>query len=135
MRLLTYGRKIDKSCLLYKHEPFGEGIGLSGVENQKISYRFTTSIPHDSFYVKIWVETGIVGAILFFGVYFISVFRAAWIVMFKVKDKELKGRLTALLCGIFGMLLSAYGNAFLGQFPTYIIVITGITASLKRRVF
>ena len=115
--------------------PFGEGIGLSGVENQKISYRFTTSIPHDSFYVKIWVETGIVGAILFFGVYFISVFRAAWIVMFKVKDKELKGRLTALLCGIFGMLLSAYGNAFLGQFPTYIIVITGITLALKGEYF
>lgn len=115
--------------------PFGEGLGLSGVENQRISMRFTTSIPHDSYYVKIWVETGIVGAILFFGVYFISIFRAAWIVMFKVKDKELRGLLTAFLCGIFGLLISAYGNAFLGQFPTYIITITGITLALKGEYF
>lgn len=113
-------RKANKERLAnyLKNKPFGEGIGLSGVENQKMSYRFTTSIPHDSWYVKIWVETGIVGITLYLGFLFITITHGAWIIMFRIKDHELKGMLSGLLCGITGMLLSAYGNAFWGQYPT-----------------
>ena len=114
-----------------KNKPFGEGIGLSGVENQKMSYRFTTTIPHDSWYVKIWVETGIVGLILYLGFLFISIAHGAWIIMFRIKNKELKGLLTGLLCGVTGMLLSAYGNAFWGQYPTCIVAFTGLALVLK----
>lgn len=118
-----------------KNKPFGEGLGLSGVENQKTSMRFTTSIPHDSFYVKLWVETGIVGFVLHMGILMTVMIRCSWILMFKVKDPELKGRLIGLLCGIFGMLLSAYGNAFWGQYPTNIIVYTGLSLILKGEYF
>ncbi|WP_337941010.1 O-antigen ligase family protein [Parabacteroides sp.] len=118
-----------------KNKPFGEGLGLSGVENQKISNRFTTSIPHDSWYVKIWVETGIVGITLYLGFLFISIAHGAWIIMFRIKDKELKGLLSGLLCGITGMLLSAYGNAFWGQYPTHIIAFTGLALVLKGTYF
>lgn len=109
-----------------KYKPFGEGLGLSGVENQKTSYRFTTSIPHDSWYVKIWVETGAVGLILYAGFLLVTVIQGCYIVMYKIRDTELKGKLTALLCGIFGLMLSAYGNAFWGQYPTPIIAFTGL---------
>lgn len=109
-----------------KYKPFGEGLGLSGVENQKISSRFTTSIPHDSWYVKIWVETGVVGLILYIGFLLVTVIRGGYIIMYKIRDTELKGKLTALLCGIFGLMLSAYGNAFWGQYPTPIIAFTGL---------
>ena len=54
-----------------------------------------------------------------------------WIIMFKIKDKELKGIYSGLLCGIFGMLLSAYGNAFWGQYPTMIIAFTGLSMILN----
>lgn len=118
-----------------KNKPFGEGLGLSGVENQKTSMRFTTSIPHDSFYVKLWVETGIVGFMLHMGILITVMIRCSWILMFKIKDPELKGRLTGLLCGIFGMFLSAYGNAFWGQYPTNIIVYTGLSLILKGEYF
>lgn len=118
-----------------KDKPFGEGLGLAGVENQKTSNRFTTSIPHDSWYVKIWVETGIVGLILHLAMFFIAIGRGAWILMFRIKDTELKGRLAGYLCGVFGMLLSAYGNAFWGQYPTYIFVFTGITLVLCGEYF
>lgn len=109
-----------------KHKPFGEGLGLSGVENQKTSSRFTTSIPHDSWYVKIWVETGVVGLILYISFLLVTVIRGGYTIMYKIRDTELKGKLTALLCGIFGMMLSAYGNAFWGQYPTPIIAFTGL---------
>ena len=130
-------RKANKERLAQylKDKPFGEGIGLSGVENQKMSNRFTTSIPHDSWYVKIWVETGIVGLILYLGFLFISIAHGAWIIMFRIKDKELKGLLTGLLCGVTGMLLSAYGNAFWGQYPTCIIAFTGLALVLKGECF
>lgn len=118
-----------------KNKPFGEGIGLSGVENQKMSNRFTTSIPHDSWYVKIWVETGIVGITLYLGFLFITIARGAWIIMFHIKNQELKGILSGLLCGITGMLLSAYGNAFWGQYPTNIIAFTGLALVLKGEYF
>lgn len=119
-----------KLGLYLKNKPFGEGLGLSGVENQKISKRFTTLIPHDSWYVKIWVETGIVGITIHLAMIFIAIGRGAFILMFKIKDMELKGRLAGYLCGIFGMFLSAYGNAFWGQYPTYIFAFTGMTLVL-----
>ncbi|MEG2066395.1 MAG: O-antigen ligase family protein [Tannerellaceae bacterium] len=118
-----------------KNRPLGEGIGLSGVENQKMSHRFTTSIPHDSWYVKIWVETGIVGVTLYLSFLAIVIMRSAYLIMFRIRDLELKGLLSGMLCGITGMLLSAYGNAFWGQFPTYIIAFTGLSLVLKGEYF
>lgn len=100
-----------------------------------MSSRFTTSIPHDSWYVKIWVETGIVGLTLYLGFLFTSITHGAWIIMFRIKNKELKGLLSGLLCGVTGMLLSAYGNAFWGQYPTYVIAFTGLALVLKGKYF
>lgn len=122
-----------KLATYLKNKPFGEGLGLSGVENQKISYRFTTSIPHDSWYVKMWVETGIIGAILYIGGLLIVIAKCAWEIMFKIKNRELKGICTGILCGIFGLLLSAYGNAFWGQYPTYIFAFMGLSMILNAK--
>ena len=91
-----------------KYKPFGEGLGLGGVEARKYGSRLTTLIPHDSFYVKIWMETGIVGLVLFLTIYVCTL---------------LRGILTAIACGIFGLMISAYGNAFFFQFPTGFIII------------
>ena len=55
--------------------------------------------------------------------------------MFRIKNKELKGVLSAFLCGVTGMLLSAYGNAFWGQYPTPIIAFTGLALVLKGAYF
>ena len=44
-------------------------------------------------------------------------------VMFRIKNNELRGILTAIACGIFGLMISAYGNAFFFQFPTGFIII------------
>lgn len=63
-----------------KYRPFGEGLGLSGDGlGVKVSKRFTTSIPTDSWYVKIWVETGVIGLVLYMGMILITIGRGAWI--------------------------------------------------------
>lgn len=117
-----------------KNKPFGEGLGLAGVENQKMSYRFTTQIPHDSWYVKLWVETGIVGLLLYIAGLVAVVINCAYVVMFKIRSKEVKGTLTAMLCGVFGLMLSAYGNAFFGQYPTMIIVFVFLSIIMNGKI-
>lgn len=106
-----------------KYRPFGEGLGLGGVEARKYGSRLTTLIPHDSFYVKIWMETGIVGLVLFLTIYVSALLRGCYLIMFRIKNNELRGILTAIACGIFGLMISAYGNAFFFQFPTGLIII------------
>lgn len=119
-----------------KYKPFGEGLGLSGDGlGVKISRRFTTSIPTDSWYVKIWVETGVIGLILYLGMVLITIARGTWILMFNIHDPELKGILTGWLCAIFGMFLSAYGNSFWGQFPTMVIAFMGMSFILNGKYF
>lgn len=119
-----------------KHKPFGEGLGLSGDGlGVKVSKRFTTSIPTDSWYVKLWVETGIVGLTIYMGMVLITIARGAWILMFNIRDSELKGILTSWLCAIFGMFLSAYGNSFWGQFPTMVIAFMGMSFILNGEYF
>lgn len=114
-----------------KDRPFGEGLGLGGVEAQRFSERTTTLIPHDSTYVKMWMETGIVGLSLYLGVLIITLLWACYIVMFRVKYDYLRGLLTAMLCGIFGLMISAYGNAFFNQFPTQFIVFICLTIAVN----
>jgi len=116
-----------KLAIYLKDRPFGEGLGLGGVEALRFSERTTTLIPHDSTYVKIWMETGIVGLVLYLSLLVISLLWACYIVMFRVKHNRLRGLLTSMLCGVFGLMISAYGNAFFNQFPTQIIVFTCLT--------
>lgn len=100
-----------------RDKPFGEGLGLGGVEARRFGNRLTTTIPNDSTYVKIWTETGIVGIILYLLIYAGSLLWGCYYIMFKVRNDELRHLLTALACGVFGMMLSAYGNAFSPSSP------------------
>lgn len=106
-----------------KTRPFGEGIGLSGVDAKRFDpNRLTTNIPNDSSYVKIWVETGVVGLILYLAIHLSIIGYSAYNIMFRIKNQELKGYLMAITCGIFGLLASAYGNAFFTQYPNGMLV-------------
>jgi len=106
-----------------KTRPFGEGIGLSGVAAKRFdAERLTTNIPNDSWYVKVWVETGIVGLLLYLGIQLSIIGYGVWLVLSKLKDRTLRGYVSAILCGIFGMMASSYGNAIWGQYPTCILM-------------
>jgi hypothetical protein len=106
-----------------KTRPFGEGVGLSGVAAKRYApNRLTTNIPNDSWYVKVWVETGIVGLLLYLSIQFAFLGYGIWLVMKNLKHRQLKGYLTAMLCGMFGMMASSYGNAIWGQYPTWMLM-------------
>lgn len=105
-----------------KDKPYGEGLGLSGGESRKYAPdRLTTNIPNDSQYVKIWVETGRVGLTLNLLIQFFFIGYGLFLILFKIKTKEMKTLLTGISCGLFGLMVSAYGNAFFYQYPTLII--------------
>ncbi len=130
-------RKINQARLAeyLKAKPFGEGLGLSGSEGLKYTVRLTTQIPNDSWYVKIWVETGVVGLTIYLLGLIMVLLKCMHTLMFKVKERELYGVSASLLCGVFGLLLSAYGNPFFGQFPTMIIAYTFLSIVLKTDKF
>lgn len=101
-----------------KHKPFGEGLGLAGVENQRFSYRFTTMIPTDSHFVNVWVQFGIVGLCLHLAILLFIIVYSGYLIIFRIKNRELRGMLIAVNCALFGIMLSAYGNNFFLQYPT-----------------
>lgn len=66
-----------------RNRPFGEGLGLGGVEARRFGSRLTTTIPNDSTYVKIWTETGVVGILLYLLIYAGSLLWGCYCIMFK----------------------------------------------------
>lgn len=94
--------------------PFGVGVGKAKRSEQG---DYLYQLPTDTSYVYVWVETGIVGLTFFIAMFLIILLRGSYLIWFKIKDRELKGLLSALLGGIAGMLVSSYGNEMLQQFP------------------
>ncbi|MFY7879232.1 MAG: O-antigen ligase family protein [Lacibacter sp.] len=97
--------------------PFGGGIGTSGTWGIRFSPgTFLAQTANDSWYVKIWAETGIVGLTLHIScILLISAFSVFKI--WKVKDPKLRQKLMALFCGFFGVAVASYGNPIFGQIP------------------
>ncbi len=102
-----------------KSRPFGGGIGSSGNWGLRFSPgTFLAETPTDSWYVKIWVEEGIIG-LLFHIFYLLFILGyGCYIIWTKVTDPEIAAKLTALAGGILGIMLASYGNAVFGQLPT-----------------
>ncbi len=111
----------------YMHnKPFGVGLGLGGVEAQRFGETYISTIPVDSWYIKLWVETGWIGLTLYLLIVLSAIFWGSYNIMFRIKDPTLRGTMAALASGCFGLLVSAYGNSFFGQFPTHFIVFTAL---------
>lgn len=100
--------------IFMKEQPFGIGIGKAK-RTEPGDYMY--QLPTDSSLVYVWVETGIVGLALFLLIFLITFVRGVHDVWYKIRDKQLRGILCALLAGLAGMLACAYGNEMLQQFP------------------
>lgn len=107
--------------------PFGGGIGSTGNWGQRFTPNtFLANTATDSWFVAIWADTGIVGLYLHLFILFFVLITGAYNVMFKIKDPWLKGQIAALVCGMFGIMGASYGNGVFGQFPTCILMYTGM---------
>jgi len=114
-------RAILKEYLANK--PFGGGIGSAGNWGQRFSPQgFLANVATDSWYVQIWAEQGRVGLILHVFILMYIMFKGFYLIMVRVKSKELSGVLGALLGGFAGIFGAAYGNGVLGQMPTGVLL-------------
>lgn len=92
-------------------KPIGIGIGNRMIDTENLNVQQDNIIPPDSFYVDLWIQTGIVGLILYISILTIVLLRCCYLIMFRIKNQELKHILAAMLCGIFGLWLNGYiGN-------------------------
>jgi len=120
---LLVRKQNQKTLATYmKTRPFGEGLGLSGAEAERYAPGRITTLPNDSWFVKVWVETGIAGLCFHIALLALSIGFGIYIILARIRNKELRGYLSAMLCGFAGILASAYGNAIFLQYPTGIIM-------------
>ena len=120
----SYQLRVDnrarmKELMAYK--PFGYGIGLS--KGERFYPKERMPYPPDSWLVSVWVETGIVGLILYLAVHGVLFAWCGWILMFKIMNKRLRGLLTAWLGTAAGFYLAAYANDVM-QYPNSIPIYT-----------
>ena len=105
-----------------KDKPFGAGIGTSsGAGNRFSPNHFAAQIPTDSWYVQLWIETGIVGLTIYLmmlaGIILLGIYK-----IWQLNDPGLTTLMIALLAEFIGIAVVSYTNPILGQFPTSTII-------------
>lgn len=113
----------QKAIKSYMREaPWGIGIGRDGTNIPVTNKYWVVSITaSDSSLVYIWIRTGIIGLVVFMTVLISLILFESYIVMFKIKNKELRGLLTAFTCAAACMLVAGYGNNILTQYPNSLL--------------
>ncbi len=107
--------------------PFGGGIGSAGNWGLRFTPNtFLANTPTDSWYVMIWAEQGVIGLTLHLFILFYILIKSGYAIMFRIKDEEIKIKLTALASGYFGIMVASYGNGVLGQLPTGLVIYTSM---------
>lgn len=102
--------------------PIGIGLGRD-VTNVPVNnkYYVVAITPPDSTQVYIWVHTGIIGLWLYMGVMIALVLAGGYVILFKIRDKELRQMLSAFLTGFACMIIAGYGNQVTTQYPNNLI--------------
>lgn len=106
-----------------KEAPWGIGMGRDGSNvpvNNK--YRLVSTTATDSTLVYIWTRTGIIGLSIYLLLYVATMIGGCYIVLYKIKHKELRGILTALLCGAACMMAAAYTSQIYQQYPNGLLI-------------
>ena len=102
--------------------PFGGGVGVIG--NSGIKHNPTnplSSIPPDSYWVKVWAMYGVVGFVIWLGIMLYILGKCCGIV-WNIRDKKLRTQLIALTAGAAGSLFCSYGNEVINFMPSALVV-------------
>ena len=114
-------------------KPFGAGVGSAGYWGNRFSPNtIFAQTPTDSYFVRLWVEVGVVGLglhLLILGYTLGCGTYRVW----RTRDPVFRHERAALLCGYAGTLLASYGNQVFSQFPTALIVSIAIPVLLSER--
>jgi len=118
--LRVENREKMKNLLSYK--PIGYGLGLS--KGERFDPKELMPYPPDSWLVSVWIETGTLGLSLYCVLHALLFAWCSWILMFRIRNKHLRGLLSAWLCMNAGFFVAAYSNDVM-QYPNSIVVYTG----------
>ena len=119
----------QKALKAYMSEiPFGIGLGVDAEEvPPQNKYRFVATCPPDSELVYIWIHLGQVGLTVYLILQVLMYICACCILVFRVRNPEIRGPLTGMLCGTAGMLVASYANQIYFQFPNGPLIYTCLT--------
>lgn len=107
-------------------KPFGGGIGTVGHFGLRFSPdTYLAQTPPDSWFVRIWAETGIVGLVIHAGGLVLLII-AGFFRIFALHDPYLRNILAGLLAGYAGIIFASYGNPVFGQYPTNVVTVMSI---------
>lgn len=97
--------------------PFGGGLGATGAWGMRFApHSFLAQLPPDSGYVRVAVELGWIGLLIFCSMLFIAL-RQGIINYYLIKDPELKTYCLAMVLVIFALNVGSYPQEALVQFP------------------
>lgn len=100
--------------------PFGGGLGVLGGYSMYNQDKFLSTIQPDSYWVKLWAMTGIVGLTIWFSMLMYILGKCCGIV-WNIQDKKLKVKLIAVLSATAGLFFCSYGNEVINNMPSSII--------------
>ena len=108
---------------LMKSMPIGNSLGMSGGRAKRYGDTSAlTDIPTDSWFVQLWVETGVIGQLLYFAIMAYIFIKGGIIIFFRLKKPEIKGLCAGMLSGVAGLFVMSSNNEVFTQFPNGIIV-------------
>lgn len=100
--------------------PFGGGLGATGVWGVRFAPNsYLANFPPDSGYVRVAVELGWIGLLIFCAFMFV-VLRAGILNYFAIRDPELKSYCLGMVLIVFALNIGNYPQEALVQFPTNI---------------
>lgn len=124
--MVRVGNK-KKIYQLMQDKPLGIGLGLAGNKASRFRpenrHDPLTYIATDSWYIMTYIETGIIGLVLYLGILIAILLKGSYIATFKIRNRELQGQLLAIIAAISGILVTCYANEVL-NYPNGIIVYT-----------
>lgn len=118
--------------------PLGGGLGATGVWGQRFApYSFLANFPPDSGYVRVAVEMGWVGLLLFCILMFTILYTGIRN-YYRIKDPELKTYCLAMVLIVFAFNIGNYPQEALVQFPSniyfYLVVaLINVTMALDKK--
>lgn len=105
-----------------KSRPFGGGLGVTGFWGAKYNAdKFLSTVPPDSYWVKVWVMYGVVGLVVWFSMMMYILGKGCGII-WNIQNKGLRYKLIALCSGAAGIFFASYGNEIINDMPSSMIV-------------
>jgi len=117
--------RLENRRILAKYlasRPLGGGIGSAGNWGKRFSPQgFLAQVATDSWYVQIWAEQGVIGLGLHLLIITYILVKSSYLIMFKIRNPIIRGKMSALVVAFGGIMGASYGNGVLGQMPTGIL--------------